>query len=140
MITGDYGVGKTYLFEILHNIGREIMQKRNHGEMFFNCVSTPSLVSEYMRESKISDSTFNIKQYYSGNLYIDDLGYEEKAFNRIEILGEILFERYRNKALTLATTNLIPSELTMKYGERIGDRLPKMFNIIKWNGNSFRHQ
>lgn len=138
LLYGDYGIGKSYLFEILHLIGKELVTMRNCFDLWFNCISSGSFVDQYMEAAKNESSNFNIKFFYKGKLYIDDLGFEKKAFNKTELLGEVLFERYRNRALTFVTTNLKPSEITERYGERIGDRLPEMFNIIKWEGESFR--
>lgn len=140
LIYGSYGVGKSLLFDTLHKVGRELITKAGCNDIWFNCISAGSFVDRYMNAAKDHQNVdvFNIKNYYSGKLYIDDLGFEEKAFNKTEVLGELLFERNRKKVKTFVTTNLKPSEITERYGERIGDRLPEMFNIIQWNGESFR--
>lgn len=140
-IYGDYGIGKSYLFEILHKIGKDLVTKHGINQFWFNCISTGPFVDMYMNEVTKNDnehSNFELKQYYKGKLYIDDLGFEKLAFNKTELFGEILFERNRLGNKTFVTTNLNPSEITKRYGEHIGDRLPKMFNIIKWEGESFR--
>lgn len=138
LIYGNYGIGKSLLFEILHEIGKELVKKRNDTSLWFNRISSGSFVDEYMRASRDKESTFSLKNYYNGKLYIDDLGFEKKAFNKTEVFADVLFERNKNKAITFVTTNHKPSEITERYGERIGDRLPEMFNIIKWEGKSFR--
>ncbi|WP_438423088.1 DnaA ATPase domain-containing protein [Aquimarina macrocephali] len=138
LIYGNYGIGKSLLFEILHKIGKELVTKRNDTSLWFNCISSGAFVDEYMRASRDKESTFSLKHYYTGKLYIDDLGFENKAFNKTEVFAELLFERNKNNAITYVTTNHKPSEITERYGERIGDRLPEMFNIIKWEGKSFR--
>ena len=81
---------------------------------------------------------FELEFYYKGYLYIDDLGLEKKAFNSQEIMGQLLFERNRIGSITFVTTNMKPSEIAQRYGDHIGDRLPEMFNIIKWDGPSRR--
>lgn len=138
LIYGDYGVGKSQLFEIIRTVGKELIVNKNCNLLWFSHISAGSFVDEYMAATKDEHSTFKIENYYTGKLYIDDLGFEKQAFNRTELFGELLFERNRKKALTYVTTNLKPSELTKRYGERIGDRLPEMFNILKWEGKSFR--
>jgi len=140
LIYGSNGVGKSLLFEILHKVGKELITKANCNDVWFSCISAGSFVDEYMRAAQDKDNSevFDLKNFYHGQLYIDDLGFEKKAFNKNELLGEILFERNRKKAKTFATTNLKPSQITDRYGDRIGDRLPEMFNIINWNGESFR--
>lgn len=142
LIYGDYGIGKSYLFKILHAIGKDLITNYNFKDLWFNKISAGSFVDMYMQEvtkkEKNSETNFDLKQFYKGKLYIDDLGFEKMAFNKTELFGEILFERNRAGNITYVTTNLIPSEITKRYGERIGDRLPEMFNIIKWEGESFR--
>ncbi len=140
LIYGDYGVGKSFLFKVLQEMGREIALHHQDKSFWFTSISTGSFVDEYMISIKNPHSNFSIKNYYKGRLYIDDLGFEKLAFLSFELMGEVLFERERNQAITFVTTNLKPSEITERYKERIGDRLPAMFNIIKWEGNSFRHK
>jgi len=137
LIFGDYGIGKSYLFDILHKMGKELISQGN-SLMWFRMVSAGELVERYMSESTNKESTFRIENFHKGKLYIDDLGFEEKAFGRTELLGEVLFERHRKNSRTFLTTNLNPTQIGQRYGARIEDRLPEMFNIIKWEGQSFR--
>lgn len=142
LIHGPVGVGKSYLFDILHEIGRELITKRRHANIWFRSITAVSFVDLYMQEVTKKDAkqatNFDLKSYYKGQLYIDDLGLEEKAFNRYELFEQLLFERNRSRSITFVTTNLKPTQIGERYGERIGDRLPEMFNIIKWHGESKR--
>ena len=45
---------------------------------------------------------------------------------------------YSNLNLNPPPTNENPSAIAARYGNHIGDRLPEMFNIIKWEGKSWR--
>lgn len=137
LIFGDYGIGKTWLFDILQKIARDFHDHGNK-QMWFTSITASSFVEDYMSQSKHPDSTFRLERYFKGRLYIDDLGFEPKAYNQKEIMAQLLFERNRFGAVTYVTTNMKPSEISDRYGQRIGDRLPEMFNIIKWNGESFR--
>lgn len=139
LVFGDYGVGKSMFFEIMHQIGRELVLKHGYQGLYFSKLSCPWIVEEYMRATEKGYSgNFDITKYHKGKLYLDDLGAERLAFGRDNIIADLLFERHRNGAMTYVTTNLKPSELAENYGARIGDRLPEMFNIISWNGKSFR--
>lgn len=138
LIYGNYGVGKSQLFEIIRNMGRELATKANCNDLWFSQISAGSFVDEYMASTKDDHTNFKVENYYKGKLYIDDMGFEKKAFNKTELFGQVLFERNKRGSKTFVTTNLKPSELTEKYGERIGDRIPEMFNIINWSGESFR--
>lgn len=40
--------------------------------------------------------------------------------------------------ITHGTTNLKVEELEKKYGKRVYDRMKEMFNVILWEGESFR--
>jgi len=139
-VFGDYGVGKTMLFESLNKIGKKLLLDRGIQDLWFSCISTVSFVNEYMTEVDLPKDVrkLYLPNYYKGRLYIDDLGFENKAFNSYELFSDLLFERNRNSVKTFVTTNLKPSEITARYGMRIGDRLPEMFNIINWKGESYR--
>lgn len=139
LVFGDFGVGKSMFFEIMHQIGKELVLNHGYQGLHFSKLSCPWIVEEYMRATEKGYSgNFSLTSYYKGKLYLDDLGAERLAFGRDNIIGDLLFERHRNGSMTYITTNLSPSELNEKYGARIGDRLPEAFNIIKWSGKSFR--
>lgn len=138
LIYGNYGVGKSQIFEIFKSMGKELAMNHGHFDLWFSSISAGSFVEKYMEESTSKESTFSLEKYYKGKLYIDDLGFEQKAFNKTEIFEKLLFERHRNNAKTFITTNLKPSEIIDRYGDRIGDRLGEMFNIISWEGESWR--
>lgn len=141
LVFGDYGVGKSMFFEIMHEIGKELVLKHGYQGLHFSKLSCPWIVEEYMRATeKGYAGNFSLPSYYKGKLYLDDLGAERLAFGRDNIIADLLFERHRNGAMTYITTNLKPSELAEKYGARIGDRLAEGYNILNWSGNSYRHK
>ncbi len=138
LVYGDYGVGKSTLFEVIHNIGKAIVTRTRNTQLWFPRTSTLSILTRYYDAQKNAASNFNLENFYHGKLYLDDLGKEDKAYNREEIIGKLLFERHRRKVKTFVTTNENPSAIAARYGNHIGDRLPEMFNIIKWEGRSWR--
>lgn len=142
LIYGPHGVGKSFLMESLHRLMKYFAIKKNKAYMYFSSRTAPWLVEEYMKAAKPDkgQSTFVLEHYYKGQLYIDDLGLEDLAFNKKELLSDVLFHRHRNEAKTYITTNLTPSQIAERYGSHIGDRLPEMFNIIKWDGDSLRKE
>ncbi|TDQ27672.1 P-loop NTPase family protein [Tenacibaculum caenipelagi] len=139
-ISGEIGVGKSKLFEILSKAGRELIKKHRYARMHFRTVSCISMVSGYMLSSKKDHLDFNIKSFYKGKINFDDLGAEKKAFNSYELMEEVLFERHKGKSLTIITTNLSMSNILERYGSRIADRIPEMCNILVWKGESLRHE
>ncbi|CAM4170593.1 hypothetical protein [Gillisia hiemivivida] len=138
LVYGDYGVGKSTLFNTIHEVGRTIVTKTQNTQLWFPRISTIDMLNQYYKSQKHPSSNFKLENYYRGKLYLDDLGKEDKAYNREEIIGKLLFERHHRKFKTFVTTNENPSAITARYGNHIGDRLPEMFNIIKWEGKSWR--
>ncbi len=138
LVYGDYGVGKSTLFNAIHEVGRTIITKTQNTQLWFPRISTIDMLNQYYKSQKHPSSNFKLENYYRGKLYLDDLGKEDKAYNREEIIGKLLFERHHRKFKTFVTTNENPSAITARYGNHIGDRLPEMFNIIKWEGKSWR--
>ncbi len=139
LLFGPNGVGKSYLFEILHKVGIHL-SKFGYMQLWFQKISAKPFVINYMQEVKNPNSNFYLEKYYKGKLYIGDLGLEEKSFGRTELIGDLFFERNRRKLKTYVTTNLTPTEINERYGDAIGDRLTEMFNIIKLGGESFRYE
>jgi len=136
LVDGDYGVGKSSLFDAIHEIGRTIVTKTQNTQLWFPRISTIHMLNQYFESQKNAGSNFKLENYCCGKLYLDDLGKEDKAYNREEIIGKLLFERHHRKLKTYVTTNEKPSAIAARYGNHIGDRLPEMFNIIKWEGES----
>lgn len=138
-ISGDLGVGKTKLFEIIKATGVELYKQYGFKKTLFKNISCVSFVAAYMVSSQRKHLEFNLSSFYKNRLVIDDLGVENKAFNSYELLEQLLFERHRYEALTFITTNISMTNVLERYGSRIADRIPQMCNIITWKGESFRH-
>ncbi len=138
LVYGDYGVGKSTLFDAIHTIGKAIFKHTGSTQLWFPRISSIDMLTRYYEAQKDNTSNFKLEDYYRGKLFLDDLGKEDKAYNREEIIGKLLFERHRRKLKTYVTTNDNPSAIAARYGNHIGDRLPEMFNIIKWEGKSWR--
>lgn len=75
-------------------------------------------------------------------LFLDDLGREPtevlKYGNVTSPITELLEYRYNQRLTTIVTTNLEPSEIREKYGDRIADRFNEMFVVVRYTGNSYR--
>lgn len=75
-------------------------------------------------------------------LFLDDLGREPTEVmqfgNVTSPITELLEYRYNQRLTTLVTTNLEPSEVRQKYGDRIADRFNEMFAVISYTGASYR--
>jgi DNA replication protein DnaC len=75
-------------------------------------------------------------------LMIDDIGTEPKEVMDYGTIStpivDILEARYNYMKFTFVTTNLMPSELSEKYGPRLADRFKEMFHTIGYNHPSYR--
>lgn len=75
-------------------------------------------------------------------LAIDDLGLEPTEVldygNILSPVIDLLSYRYNEQLFTLITTNLKPSEIREKYGDRIADRFNEMMGKIIFSNDSYR--
>lgn len=75
-------------------------------------------------------------------LFLDDLGREPTEVmqygNVTSPITELLEYRYNQRLTTLVTTNLEPTEVRQKYGDRIADRFNEMFAVVSYTGTSYR--
>lgn len=75
-------------------------------------------------------------------LFLDDLGREPTEVMRYgnvtSPITELLEYRYNQRLTTIVTTNLEPSEIREKYGDRIADRFNEMFVVVRYTGASYR--
>ena len=139
-IYGSVGTGKTTFFELLKKTGNSLYEKGFQTDLTFRNISCGNFVQLFMSSQKHDNLSLDLKLYYKNRLYIDDLGVEQLCFNSYELIGDILFERYRNNARTWITTNLTIAQFAERYGKRLEDRFQEMFNVIEWSGKSFRDE
>ena len=76
-------------------------------------------------------------------LGLDEVGREPKVKHygtEMDVIQYILQMRYDNRrgCITFVTTNLLPEEIHLKYGEYIADRVNEMFNVVEIGGKSRR--
>ena len=75
-------------------------------------------------------------------LAIDDLGQEPAEIQNygtvVYPIRDLLLYRYENNLLTLMTTNLKPSDLRKRYGDRVADRLNEMCQVEFYQEPSYR--
>ena len=93
--------------------------------------------------TQLSDKNGQLNIYQTTPLlFIDDLGREPTEVMRYgnvtSPITELLEYRYNQRLTTIVTTNLEPSEIREKYGDRIADRFNEMFVVVRYTGNSYR--
>ena len=75
-------------------------------------------------------------------LGIDDLGNEPSEVHRwgniTSPIADIVERRYALRLFTIITTNLTLDQIKEHYGERIGDRLIEMCEVIEFTNESYR--
>jgi DNA replication protein DnaC len=132
LIRGGVGTGKTKIVMALMKvieIGENRMSKFIHAR---------DLQDLYMRQNV--EEIDILKQRKT--TIIDDLGVEnvEAKFygNTVEPFNDLFDYRYRHGMQTIITTNLVPSEIKLMYGDRIADRMREVMNDIVLDYNSLR--
>jgi len=156
LIIGNFGNGKTATMKTFESIFNNI------DGFSFKGYSANEVVTMFEAcSSDIDREDFN-KKMYRGTRYFDDVKTERTASNygKVNLFKEVLEERYnrfyptkttteiKRKLKTYLTSNfkdgfadnieMALEEFSEKYGERVYDRLFEMFNIIIFNGKSFR--
>ena len=144
LIVGGYGIGKTDYMKALEQCF--IILKHHRFKIF----TTNALVQEFENcETPADKKAFYNRMNLGVNLY-DDITTERVAshYGHVNLLKEILEERYMRSKLTHATANYKEGgENTVEaallyiaecYGSRLYDRVFEMFNIVVFEGKSFR--
>lgn len=141
-IYGPTGTGKTSTFDIIteflkhtkvcYLIGTDVKLFR------FTKVSSKQIVTEFA-----TSGHEGLKKYIEvRNLLIDDLGSEISTVKyygtQVNVIEEIIEERYRKIGFTHITSNLLMSDLELTYGSRVFSRLNEMCFEIKMNTEDIR--
>lgn len=138
LLAGTCGNGKTTTMRAVQSVVQLLNNTRyRSGERIGN----------YLVEAKelagLPDET-GVMKFYKATplLFLDDLGREPtevlKYGNVTSPITELLEYRYNQRLTTIVTTNLEPSEIREKYGDRIADRFNEMFVVVRYTGNSYR--
>lgn len=151
-IWGAIGTGKTVIADALLAVCDERWKMLMAGGIPNDPQSLEPLRSARVRAQRLC-ADFAMKGYEALEplykmplLVVDDLGVEAphtRHFGeRVRVLSELLSARAdgkgRNETLTVVTTNLAPAALEARYGNRLADRLPCMFNFVPLPGSSRR--
>lgn len=143
LIIGSYGNGKTSTMKTL----KELFL---FTPLSFKAYTANKIVSTFEGYTDVLDRHSYIERTKVGDAYFDDVKAEKIASNygKFNLMREILDHRSTIKAKTYITANykeghgvdlkLGIDEFLERYGERVHDRLFKMFNIIEIHGSSLR--
>lgn len=143
LIIGGYGNGKTSIMKALE---RSLKQTN----IVFRGYTTNEIVTMYEAIESNIDKEIYHKKFKTGTIYFDDVLTEREASNygKIDLMKEVLEERYAKKLRTYITCNYKDGtgedikeglhQFGLRYGSRVYDRLFEMFNIVEFKGKSFR--
>ena len=143
MIIGDFGNGKTSTMRAFEDICKGT-------NISFKGFTTNKVVQMYGDCQNNLDKELFEKTMQNGIRYFDDLINERDAMNygRVNIMKEILEERYDKKKLTFISMNYKKghegnldealNQISERYGDRMYDRIFHAYNIIEFKGKSFR--
>lgn len=143
LIVGGYGLGKTDYFKVFETL----FQKYNN--LRFKYYTSKKLVQDYENcQTPLDKSSFFLEKERR-LMFIDDVNSEREASNygKVDVIGEILYQRYDNRLKTHIACNYSNSkncavrtleDLGGRYGPRIYDRIFEMFNVVEFKGKSYR--
>jgi len=129
LLSGKIGCGKTLTLKIFV----EFMKYANKIVASYSAIEVVEIFKSRVGKDRL----------FVSPLFIDDLGTEEKEINNFgtkeKPIYEIFNRRYLDrKFLMFITTNLGPSKMELRYGDRVRDRIKEMFNVMPIDGESRR--
>jgi len=142
LLIGDPGVGKTVLMEIFTRYVA-------YDEMFFSadgkrCNLKYPIVPVNLAVRNYESGGNDFIELYTRQRIVcfEDLGEEQKEAvyfgSRLNVMQQVLEERYHRNVITLATTNHQIDTLGKMYGGRVHSRLREMFNVMILPGHDRR--
>lgn len=133
LILGQCGRGKSYVMYTLYKMFQKVKG------FSFGFMSTNHIVNQFNNFGDIG-----IEKYKRNEWYFDDLGTEEVGshYGKTDVMKsliELRYDRYIREGMkTHISSNMLPSDIKERYGERIDSRIKEMFNIIVIGGNDRR--
>lgn len=159
LIIGNYGNGKSTIlkcFEYMISHNYKIAVDKHWDNVYdwknarFKIVNCHDLVSEFEGLSSPNAKKAFYQKYSTFRYSFDDLKKEKLASNYgiTNVVQSVLEKRYDGKVKTFGTCNYPENEpndlnkalyeFSTKYGGHVYDRVFQMFNIIEFQGKSFR--
>lgn len=144
LIVGGYGNGKSSMFEVLRTIFCTFK------DYAFKSYNANTVIEMYETANGYHEKEEFWNHVLKGRCHFDDVKTERPASNygKTNLFKDILEKRYDSRLKTYITCNYheqYPNDLSKainefgeKYGGRVHDRLFEMFNILEFNGKSYR--
>ncbi len=133
LIFGGTGIGKTHISLAIS----KVVSEKGYNVIY---MSAPDLFSALEKERFNQEKPmYNMENITSCDLLvIDDLGAEFTTSFTVSALYNIINTRLLSELPTIITANLVPSELTSRYSERIASRILGCFEHLRFVGNDIR--
>lgn len=138
-LCGHYGTGKTTL---LKAFARQLKWLDGSGEDYTRGGHIRIVDARDLAYMAAADRPAFLELCRTKMLAIEDLGKEPvevmaygTAYNPVK---ELLEKRCDLQLFTIITTNMAPEDMSSRYGERVGDRMREAYEVIPFNGDSFR--
>lgn len=143
LLMGQVGTGKTTIAEVLQRMCAVAMGRH---EGIFHPGEAEAYTLYIRTARQIVAGSCSRRDFEAlmrkPMLAIDDLGTEPldscSFGNYSQPLVELLDYRYSRRLMTVITTNLPPSILSERYGDRTVDRLREMCHVVAVIGESYR--
>lgn len=127
------GSGKTTAMEAMS----QMRKKYFLGQKAFQVINVLDIIELY-----VEFGYEGIQKFYTGSWCFDDVGLKQERAHHYgvyaNVMEEIFYHRYKNKALTFVTTNLTKKEFTDNYDDRLKSRFHEMFSFHEMAGEDFR--
>lgn len=139
LLAGTCGNGKTTMMRAVQSV--VMLLNNTYYNRSGQCIGNRLLEAKDI--AQLSDKDGQLTAYQTiPLLFLDDLGREPTEVMRYgnvtSPITELLEYRYNQRLTTIVTTNLEPSEIREKYGDRIADRFNEMFVVVRYTGASYR--
>lgn len=138
-MAGRYGNGKTTFLRALQSLVnafdlRDPMTGKRMRMPLYNAVALTE-----MHRTSVAE-WHNVAR--APLLAIDDLGTEPREVmefgNMTAPMRDLLEIRYDRSLPTLISTNMTPADITKRYGDRIGDRMREVMEVVRFRNGSYR--
>ena len=141
MLSGTCGNGKTTMMYAFQR-ALKYLADRKHFDFMGNYFKPRIMIMHACDITSLAHETKEFAELKQRSMLgIDDLGTEPAEVlefgNPIYPVVRLIEHRYNTQAFTFITTNLTPSEIRKKYGERIADRFSEMLHVIVFQDVSY---
>jgi DNA replication protein DnaC len=135
VLSGDVGLGKTH---IAAGIAKRAIEER----LTARYVALPDLLSNlrasFDRESELRSEELMRPLHAADVLILDEIGIQRGTEWELDLLAQLVDQRYREDRALVICTNAAPTELPKYIGRRAADRLDEFGLTLLLTGESYR--